>query len=68
MTQLKNYMAQPCLTVGIYKIFELLKIALPMGVSDLYFVDNEVEVFCRRNVVDCTCYIFLLISPLPSGA
>jgi hypothetical protein len=39
-------MSQPCLTIGIYKIFELLKIALPMGVSDLYFVDNEVEVYC----------------------
>jgi hypothetical protein len=30
-----------------------------MGVSDLYFVDNEGEVFYRQNVVDCTCYIFL---------
>jgi hypothetical protein len=58
MTQLENYMSRPCLTVGIYKIFEL-KITLPMGVSELYFVDNEVEVFCRRNVVDCTCYFFL---------
>jgi hypothetical protein len=46
MTQLENYMSQPCLTVGIYKIFELLKIALPMGVSDLYFIDNEVKVYC----------------------
>jgi hypothetical protein len=24
-----------------------------MGVIDLYFVDNEVEVHCRRKVVDC---------------
>jgi hypothetical protein len=24
-----------------------------MGVIDLYFVDNEVEVRCRRKVVDC---------------
>jgi hypothetical protein len=27
-----------------------------MGVIDLYFVDNEVEVRCRRKVVDCACY------------
>jgi hypothetical protein len=24
-----------------------------MGVIDLYFVDNEVEVHCRHKVVDC---------------
>jgi hypothetical protein len=24
-----------------------------MGVINLYFVDNEVEVHCRRKVVDC---------------
>jgi hypothetical protein len=39
-----------------------------MGVIDLYFVDNEVEVCCRRKVVDCTFYIFLLVGPLPLGA
>jgi hypothetical protein len=27
-----------------------------MGVIDLYFVDNEVEVCCRRKVVDFACY------------
>jgi hypothetical protein len=26
-----------------------------MGVIDLYFVDNEVEVRFQRKVVDCTC-------------
>jgi hypothetical protein len=26
-----------------------------MGVIDLYFVDNEVEVHCRQKVVDCAC-------------
>jgi hypothetical protein len=26
-----------------------------MGVSNLYFVDNEVKVFCQLNVVNCTC-------------
>jgi hypothetical protein len=53
-------MSQPCLTVGIYKTFELLKISLSMGVSDMYFVDNEVKVFCRLNVVDCTLLYFSL--------
>jgi hypothetical protein len=24
-----------------------------MGVIDLYFVDNEVKVRCRRKLVDC---------------
>jgi hypothetical protein len=39
-----------------------------MGVIDLYFVDNEVEVCCRQKVVVCTFYTFLLAGPLPSGA
>jgi hypothetical protein len=39
-----------------------------MGVIDLYFVDNEVEVCYLRKVVDYTFYIFILVGPLPSGA
>jgi hypothetical protein len=27
-----------------------------MGVIDLYFVGNEVEVCCRRKVIDCAFY------------
>jgi hypothetical protein len=50
MTQLENHMLQPCLTVGIYKIFELFSFSshkwLLMGVIDLYFVDNVAEVCC----------------------
>jgi hypothetical protein len=26
-----------------------------MGVIELYFVNNEVEVRCRQKVVDCAC-------------
>jgi hypothetical protein len=50
MTELENHMSQPCLTDGIYKIFELQLLTshkyLPMGAIDLYFVDNVVEVRC----------------------
>jgi hypothetical protein len=60
MTQLENYISQPCLTVGIYNIVEFLKISLPMGVNDLYFVDKEVKKNCRLNVVDFTLLYFPL--------
>jgi hypothetical protein len=39
-----------------------------MGVIDLYFIDNEVEVCCQRKVVDYAFYIFLQVGPLSSGA
>jgi hypothetical protein len=39
-----------------------------MGVINLYFVDNEVEVCCRQKVVDYAFYIFLQVDPLSSGA
>jgi hypothetical protein len=40
-----------------------------MGVIDLYFVNNEVKVCCRRKVVDCApFFIFLQVGPLSSGA
>jgi hypothetical protein len=38
-----------------------------MGVIDLYFVDNEVEVCYRRKVADYAFYIFLQVDPLSSG-
>jgi hypothetical protein len=56
MTQLENHMSQPCLTVGMYKIFE-----------NLYFVDNKVEVRCRRKVVDCAYIICRQVGPLSFG-
>jgi hypothetical protein len=39
-----------------------------MGVNDLYFVDNEVKVCCRRKVVDCAYIIFRRVGPLSLGA
>jgi hypothetical protein len=72
MTQLENHMSQPCLTVGMYKIFEFVLSdyhkLLPMGVIDLYFVDNEVEVRCRRKVLDCAHIICGQVGPLSLGA
>jgi hypothetical protein len=40
MTQLKNYMSQPCLTVGIYNIFKFFKNISPDG--------SKRSVFCRQ--------------------
>jgi hypothetical protein len=42
--------------------------SLPMGVIDFYFVDNAVEVCCRRKVVDCAYIICCQIGPLSLGA
>jgi hypothetical protein len=39
-----------------------------MGVIDLYFVDNEVEVRCRRRVVDYAYITCRPIGPLSLGA
>jgi hypothetical protein len=39
-----------------------------MGVIDLYFIDNEAEVCCRRKVVDYAFYIFLQVDLLSSVA
>jgi hypothetical protein len=39
-----------------------------MGVIDLYFVDNEVKVCCRRKVIDYAFFIFVQVGPLSSGA
>jgi hypothetical protein len=39
-----------------------------MGVIDLYFVDNEVEVCCRLKVIDYAFFIFLKVYSLSSGA
>jgi hypothetical protein len=39
-----------------------------MGVIDLYFVDNEVEIRCRQEVVDCTYIICRQVGPLSLGA
>jgi hypothetical protein len=41
---------------------------LPMGVIDLYFINNEVEVRCRREVVDCAYIISRQVGPLSLGA
>jgi hypothetical protein len=40
---------------------------LPMGVIDFYFVDNEVEVCCRRKVVYCAYIICRQVGPLSLG-
>jgi hypothetical protein len=39
-----------------------------MGVIDLYFVDNEVEVRCRQKVVDCAYFICHQVGLLSLGA
>jgi hypothetical protein len=39
-----------------------------MGVIDLYFVDNEVEVRCRLKVVDCACITCQPVGSLSLGA
>jgi hypothetical protein len=39
-----------------------------MGVINLYFVDNEVEVRCERNVVDCAYFICHQVGLLSLGA
>jgi hypothetical protein len=39
-----------------------------MGVIDLYFVDNEVEVRCRQKVADCAYIICRQVGPLSLGA
>jgi hypothetical protein len=48
MTQLKNYISQPCLTDSIYAICRVILFNfqeyLPMGVIDLYFVGNVAKV------------------------
>jgi hypothetical protein len=41
---------------------------LPIGVIDRYFVDNEVEVCCRRKVVDCAYFICRQVGPMSLGA
>jgi hypothetical protein len=52
MTQLENHMSQPCLTDSIYTIFWVILFNfcayLPMGVLDVYFVDNVAKVPCWR--------------------
>jgi hypothetical protein len=45
MTQLENYMSQPCLEYTIYSSFENIS---PDGINDLYFIDKEVE----KKIVD----------------
>jgi hypothetical protein len=39
-----------------------------MGVIDLYFVENEVKVHCRRKVVDCAYITYQPVGPLSLGA
>jgi hypothetical protein len=39
-----------------------------MGVIDFYFVDNEVEIHCRRKEVDCAYISCRQIGPLSLGA
>jgi hypothetical protein len=48
MTQLENFASQPCLTDSIYITFRVILFNfhayLPMGVIDVYFVDNIAKV------------------------
>jgi hypothetical protein len=50
MTQLENHASQPCLTDSIYTTFRVILFNfhayLPMGVIDVYFVDNVAKVPC----------------------
>jgi hypothetical protein len=59
MTQLKNYISQPCLTDSIYVIYRVILFNfheyLPMGVIDIYFVGNVAKVPCWR---DATNYVW----------
>jgi hypothetical protein len=59
MKQLENYVSQPCLTDLIYITFRVVLFNfhayLPMGVIDVYFVDNVAKVTCWR---DATNYVY----------
>jgi hypothetical protein len=59
-----------CLECANYSICYFLNShkQLPMGLIDLYFVDNEVEVRCRLKVVVCVYITCQPVGSLPLGA
>jgi hypothetical protein len=69
MTQIENYILQPCLTDSIYVTFWVFLFNfheyVPMGVIDVYFVGNVAKVPCWRDVTNyiwtlCPSICFLL--------
>jgi hypothetical protein len=72
MTQLKNYISQPCLIESIYAIFRVILFNfyeyLPMGVINVYFCwqcsqSSLLFIFCRLLSIGCATALPMGVAP-----